>query len=340
MEAGADPPPAEHDEPPGRRDAVRTLLRLVLRDPGHLPENLATFSFQVLGPGVPASLTELRRQHPDADLPELQRLIAMRGVRETSREGGFVGGPFLYLVPVAFCAALLAQIKMMLRMAALSGRDPCSPVRAAEILVLLGVDPDVDAAAAALKKLPAAPARVPAPSGKRHFPGAAMAKVIIRMAKLLGLIAPAEVTPVSRLIHFGRWVLLGLAFAVGMVVPLIWLPYLYMSYYRGTLDVAERVSLFYSGPEHALHLPRKYSDVPGLASAALRAAVSLALTVGCIALLHALGIRLAGQEWPALLLLLLVLSSATGLVWSLRRARRRHQAKPSHEQARTHRGAP
>lgn len=329
MEAGADPSSAGRDEPPGRRDAVRMLLRLVLRDPSHLPENLAAFSLRVLGPGVPAFITALRRENPDADVPELERLIAQRGVRETSREGGFVGGPFLYLVPVAFCAALLAQIKMLLRMAALSGRDPRAPVRAAEILVILGVYPDVDGAAAALGKLPQGPA--PAPAAKRHFPGTTMVGLVLRMAKLLGLIAPGEVTPVSRLIHFGRWVLLGLAFAVGMVVPLIWLPYLYMSYYRGTLDMAERVSLFYSGPENALHLPRKYSDVPGLASAALRAAASLALTVGCIALLGALGVRIAGHEWPALLLLLVFLSSATGLVWSVRRARRRRRAQRSHE---------
>jgi hypothetical protein len=335
MEAGTDPPSAEPDEPPGRRDAVRTLLRLVLRDPGHLPENLATFSVHVLGPGVPAYVAELRRQNPDADVPELERLIAQRGVRETSRDGGFVG-PFLYLVPVAFCAALLGQLKMLLRMAAVAGRDPRAPARAAEILVILGVYPDVDLAAAALRKLPSAPP----PTAKRHFPGAAMAGVVLRMAKLLGLIAPAAVTPVSRLIHFGRWMLLGLAFAVGMVVPLIWLPYLYMSYYRGTLEFAERVSLYYTGPARALHLPRKYSDIPGLASAAVRAAVSLVLTVGCIVLLHAFGVRVAGQEWPALLLLLVGLSSITGLVWSARRARRRHQAERSHEQARTDSGPP
>jgi hypothetical protein len=154
-----------------------------------------------------------------------------------------------------------------------------------------------------------------------------LADVILRMAKLLGLIAPGAITPVSWLVHLGRWVLLGLALAVGLVVPLIWLPYLYMSYYRGTLDLAERVSQFYSGPANALHLPRKYSDVPGLASAALRAAISLALTVGCIAALRALGLRIDGQEWPALLLLLLFLSCATGLLWYVRRARRRHQAK-------------
>jgi hypothetical protein len=250
-------------------------------------------------------------------------MIALQGVRETSRDGGFVGGPFLYLIPVAFCAALLAQIKMVLRMAALAGRDPQAPERAAEILVILGVYPDVDRAAEALKKLPTAQAT----AAKKRFIGTAMVDVIWRMAKLLGLVTPGEVNPVSWLVHLGRWVLLFLALAVGLVVPLVWLPYLYMSYYRGTVDLADRVSIFYSGPENALHLPRKYSDVPGLATAFVRAAVSLALTVGCIALLHALGVAIDGQQWAALLLLVLFLSSATGLWWYVRRARRRRTTR-------------
>jgi hypothetical protein len=152
-----------------------------------------------------------------------------------------------------------------------------------------------------------------------------MAEVILRMAKLLGLIAPGAVTPVSWLIHLGRWVLLGLALAVGMVLPLIWLPYLYMSYYRGTVELAERVSLFYSGPADVLRLPRKYSDVPGLATAVLRAAVSAGLTVGCIVALRVFDLRIAGREWPPLLLVLVVLSSATGLLWYFRGARRRRE---------------
>jgi hypothetical protein len=310
------------DETRGETGPVRTLLRLVLKDPKHLPENLATFSLNMLGPGIPGYVAELRRQNPDADTPELERLIALQGVRETSREGGFVGGPFLYLIPVAFCAALLAQIKMLLRVAALSGRDPQEPERASEILVILGVYPEVDKAAEALRKLPKAPAH----AGKKRFFGTAMVDVIVRMAKLLGLVTPGEVNPVSWLIHLGRWVLLILALIVGLAVPLIWLPYLYMSYYRGTVDLAERVSIFYSGPANALHLPRKYSDVPGLVTAFLRAAISLALTVGCIVALHALGIRLDGQEWPASLLLIVILSSATGLWWYVR-ARRRRKAE-------------
>jgi hypothetical protein len=323
MPAGATASPAGHDERHRSQGLARTLLRIVLRDPSHLPENLADFSLKMLGPGVPAYVTDLRRRNPDADASQLERLIARQGVRETSREGGFVGGPFIVFVPVAFVAALLAQIKMLLRMAAVSDRDPREPQRAAELLVIMGVHRDVDQAAAALKALPATEADV----ARKHSFVYATFDVVRRMAKLLGLISPAAVTSVSRLVRLGRWLLLGLALAVGMVAPLIWLPYLSMSYYRSTVELAERVSVFYSGPENAIHLPRKSSDIPGLAAAVLRALGSLALIVGGFVAFLALDIQIAGHEWPALLSLAVLLSSATGLLWYARRVRRRRRRR-------------
>jgi|GEM_PF-2664928 len=321
MSPGAGAPSTGRRETGRDQGMARLLLRIILRDPAHLPENLAEYSLKMLGPGVPAYMTRLRRRHPDAGTVELERLIAQQGVRETARDGGFVGGPFIVFVPVAFVAALLAQIKMLLRMAALANCDPQEPQRAAELLVIMDVYPDVPRAAAALKALPAAEAA----TRRRHSAVYSMVDVIRRMAKLLGLIAPAAVTPVSRLVHLGRWLLLGLALVVGMVVPLIWLPYLSMSYYRGTVDLAERISVFYSGPEKALHLPRKASDVPGLAAAAGRALASLALVVGGLAVFLALDVEIGGHQWPALVSLAVLISSATGLVWYLRRVRHRHR---------------
>ena len=325
MSAGAAASPAEHDETYRDERLARTLLRIVLRDPGHLPENLADFSLKMLGPGVSAYVSGLRCENPDADTLELERMIAQQGVRETSREGGFVGGPFMLFVPVAFVAALLAQIKMLLRMAALAGRDPRAPRRAAELLVIMGVYKDVAQAAAALKALPATEAG----AVRKHSVVYATVDLVRRMAKLLGLISPAAVTPVSRLIRLGRLLLLGVTLMIGIVAPLIWLPYLSMSYYRSTVELAERVSVFYSGPQKAIHLPRGTSDVPGLAAAVVRALGSLALIVGGFVVFLWLDIRIAGRGWPALLSLAVLISSATGLWWYARRIRHRHHEAAS-----------
>lgn len=327
MSAGASASSAGDGAARPEQGLARMLFRIVLRDPGHLPENLADFSLRMLSPGVPAYVSKLRQLNPDADTFELQRMVAQQGAREAAREGGFVGGPMVAFVPVAFVAALLAQIKMMLRMAALSERDPREPQRAAELLVVMDVYPDVDRAAAAMKALPAA--RTAARRKRRAV--YAMVDLIRRMAKLLGLISPAAVTPVGKVVRLGRWLLLGLAFAVGMVVPLIWLPYLSMSYYRGTVELAERVSVYYWGPEKAIHLPRKASDVPGLAAATLRALGSLALIVGGIAVFLALDIQIAGNSWPALLSLVIAFSVATALLWYARRTRHQHRHQHRHQ---------
>lgn len=325
MPAGAAASPGEHDETHRDQGLARTLLRIVLRDPAHLPENLAVFSLKMLGPGIPGYVSELRRRHPDFDATQLERMIVRQGVRETSREGGFVGGPFIVFVPVAFVAALLAQIKMLLRMAAVADRDPREPQRAAELLVIMGVHKGVGQAAAALTALPITRAG----AARKHSAFFATADMIRRMVKLLGLISPAAVTPVSRLVRIGRWLLLGLALVVGMVAPLVWLPYLSMSYYRSTVELAERVSVFYSGPEKALHLPRRTSAVPGLAVAVIRALGSLALILGGLAVFLALDVQIAGREWPALLSLAVLISTATGLVWYVRRMQHRRQGAGS-----------
>jgi hypothetical protein len=313
---------AAEDDGGGQPDAglARMLLRIVLNDPGHLPENLAGFSLKMLAPGVPAYVARMREENPDADSVALEHVIARRGLREASGEGGFVGGPFIVFIPVAFVAALLAQIKMLLRMAAVSGRDPCDPRRAAEVLVIMGVYGTVDQAAAAMEALPDAGDGAVG----RHSAVFAVWGVIWRMAKLLGLVAPAAVNPVSRLVHLGRWLLLGLALVVGMVAPMIWLPYLAMSYYRGTVELAERTSAFYGGKARAIHLPRKTSAVPGLVAALLRAIASLVLIGVGVATFLALDVRIDGHEWPALLLLAILVSSATGLAWYLRHARHLH----------------
>ena len=44
-----------------------------------------------------------------------------RQTRVTVVEGAAVGGPFILLIPVAWCAALLAQAQMVFELAALAG---------------------------------------------------------------------------------------------------------------------------------------------------------------------------------------------------------------------------
>ncbi|MBK3638413.1 hypothetical protein JHN52_37265, partial [Streptomyces sp. MBT97] len=128
----------------------------------------------------------MARRTTSARPPPTRAQLLSRGRRATVTEGAFVGGPFLVLIPVAFCAALLRQTRTVLELAALTGRDPTERDRAAEILVLQGVYDDVPAARAGLS---AAGARAPR-SGSLRRP-AVLGGLTLRMARLLGLLAPA-----------------------------------------------------------------------------------------------------------------------------------------------------
>lgn len=218
----------------------RSLLASIITDPGHLPELLASFAVRRMGPAVPRVVEQLRRNHPDATDVELRGLVIARGRRAVVSEGSLVGGPFIVLIPVAFCTALLRQARV-LELAALDGRDPTASARAGELLVLQGVYEDTRQAQDALARTP----RVADTPGRwRRW--AALWDVTLRMARLLGVLAPGEAGEdaggrVGRLaVQAWRWLLLGLVFLVGLVAPLVWLPYMAMSYQRADTRAGSR----------------------------------------------------------------------------------------------------
>ncbi|MER8044538.1 hypothetical protein [Streptomyces sp. NPDC094032] len=234
-----------------------------------------------------------------------------RGSRAATSEGAFVGGPFLVLIPVAFCAALLSQARMMLELAALEGRDPSTPERTAELLVLQGVYEDTEAARAGL----AAPQ---APAARRPGRIGALWELVMRMARLLGLVTPSD-GGTGLLVRLGLWALVAVVFLVGLVAPLVWLPYLAFSYYRSTARVADRATLFYSGAR----LPRRSGRLdPALVVASLRAVLSLLVPLVALAVVVLTDARIADRQWPVLGIALFTASMAVGGWWVWRRHKR------------------
>src|SRR5690349_5866505 len=115
-----------------------SVLRLLWADPQYMPEHLALWSLKYFGPRASSAVEALRRTRPDAGRGELEAMVIERQTRVSMTEGAFVGGPFLLLIPVAFCAALLAQAQMTLELAAVAGRRPDDEMRAADLLVVQG----------------------------------------------------------------------------------------------------------------------------------------------------------------------------------------------------------
>lgn len=284
-----------------------SLLKEILAEPGRLPESLASFSLRHLGPGVGPRVARLREAHPEADAAALRALVVSRGRRAVTAEGAFVGGPFLLLIPVAFCGALLTQVRTVLEIAAVDGRDTTDPQRGAELLVLQGVYEDTDTARTALDRT------ATRPGGDGHRGRVAgFRDLIIRMAKLLGLVTPDDGS--GRWVRVGRWALLGAVFLVGLVAPLVWLPYMAHGYYRGTTNMTDRATVFYAGSPDPRSRRSRQLD-PVMARAGLKAFGSVLLPTVALFLVIVTDIRIADGRWPVVGIVLTTSCLASGGWW-------------------------
>lgn len=302
---------------------VRALLRAVAADPTYLAERLTTFTVDWWAPLADKHIEALRRKHPGGDPDELRRAVVSSTVRTCIVEGSLIGGPLVVLMPVAFCAALLVQIRMILEMAVLAGRPATDPIRAAEVLVIQGAHPDLESAQDALR---ASVAGRQADTRKR--PGIrALWSMTWRMARLLGLTAPGPETKRSIWVRMRGWLGLGATFVVGTVMPLIWMPYLGDAYRRSTLDLAHRATLAYEGTDRGIRKPGKRGfAAPAMTGAVIRALLAVAGTVLLVVLLVALDVRVAGGRWPTVIIGLAAAAVVTSLVWYLP-WRRRHKGR-------------
>ncbi|MEV7565591.1 hypothetical protein [Streptomyces tanashiensis] len=291
-------------------------------EPTRLPEALASFAWRHLGPGAGPAVERLRSAHPEADAAALRSLVISRGRRRVVTEGAFVGGPFLVFIPVAFCGALLSQVRTVLEIAATEGRDPADPERAAELLVLQGVYEDTAKARAALDAHSAAP-RTPPGRGRT----ATLWNLVMRMARLLGLLTPSGDEQPSRLSRIGQWVLVACVFLVGLVAPLVWLPYMAVSYNRATTRMMDRAVVFYAGSRD-LRSPRRVRVDASMVAAGLRALTSLLLPLGGLLVVAATDTRIAGGQWPVAGIVLVSSCLLTGGWWLWRRHRRRREPPP------------
>ncbi|WP_406194277.1 hypothetical protein OH807_04830 [Kitasatospora sp. NBC_01560] len=298
-----DPATPDPPEPP-----VRELVHSARAHPSWLPELLAQFAVRHRGPRAARRVAGLREAHPDAPQAELVRRIVDHARRVSQSEGAFVGGPFLWMAPFAFCIALLAQGQLMLELAAVSGKDPAARERVAELLVIQGAHPDRSSAERALAAGP------PAPKGGGRLRG--FLALVWRMARLLGLTTVDEDPPPSRRRTVGEWVLVLVVLLVGLVAPLVWLPYMALSYHWATDRLAARAAAYYFGgdPAEWLGVRHRRAD-PGAIAAALRAGLSLLLPLVGVIVVVGADLRVAGSHWPVLAGVVISLSCLVGVLW-------------------------
>jgi hypothetical protein len=286
------------------------VLRIIWADPQHMAEHLALWSLARFGPRADRAVEKLRGSATSRD--ELERLVIQRQTRVAMTEGAFVGGPFIVLIPIAFCAALLAQAQMVFELAAVAGHEPKDRMRADELLVLIGAYESTDAAAAAL-------ATVTQQSGRREgkrLPRGTRWAMIKRMAYLVGVLGIAEER--SRLRVALGWTGIGVLFLVGLALPLVWVPYMAYSTRRTTLRLGDRTRVYYAAAdtgEAGLTVQRRSTVRVGGTAALVRTTffVVVPILAALVALLS--DFSLTGGHWVTAGLLLLGVSALATLAW-------------------------
>jgi hypothetical protein len=289
------------------------VLRLLWADPQYMPEHLALWSLKRFGPRASSAVAKLRDSRPSDNPGELEAAVIERQTRVSMTEGAFVGGPFIVLIPVAFCAALLAQAQMALELAALAGYAPDDEMRAADLLVIQGAYASTNDASAALGKL----TRDPKSRERKRLPRGSRIGMVKRMAYMLGLLGSTDEKP-SRVRSVLQMAFLGTVFLVGLVLPLVWVPYMAWAFRKSGLQMGRRASAFYADrrSDEAGVTVRKAPTVRIAMSAGfvrMLMLIALPVVVAVVALLF--GADVGTGKWVSAGIFLIVVSAVATLGW-------------------------
>ena len=131
----------------------RALGRIAYRDPEHVAERLTLYGARNLGQPSLDWAHGVLEARPDVPRPVIADEVRTQAARVARVDGAVSGTPFLIALIPGYLAYLREEGRMVLRTAALYGRDPRELATSAEVLALRGVHPTVQAARAALEKV-------------------------------------------------------------------------------------------------------------------------------------------------------------------------------------------
>jgi hypothetical protein len=304
------------------------VLRLLWADPQYMPEHLALWSLKRFGPRASSAVQKLRDSHPGAELAELEAAVIEHQTRVSMTEGAFVGGPFIVLLPVAFCAALLAQAQMALELATLAGYAPDDEMRAADLLVIQGAYASTAEASAALARL----TRDPKSRKGKRLPRGTRISMVKRMAYMLGILGSSGEEKPSRLRSALQMVSVGAVFLVGLVLPLVWVPYMALAFRKSGLRMGAQASAFYAERRReeagvtVRNAPRAHIS---MSAGLIRMVFLLALPVFVAVIALLTGADIGSGKWVSAAIFLIVVSGLVTLAWfGYRRWRRRGLRAP------------
>lgn len=305
------------DDHPGGSDdeavfEAPAVLRLLWADPQNMPEHLALWSLKRFGPRASSAVEKLRTVNPDAGPGALERAVIERQTRVAMTEGAFSGGPFLLLIPVAFCAALLAQAQMAFELAALAGYAPNDEMRAADLLVIQGAYASTADASAALDKV----TRDPKQRDKR-LPRGTRWSMIKRMAYMLGVIGASDRKP-TRLRSTLSAIWFGVVLLVGFAVPVVWMPYMAVAFRNSSRVMGERATRFYAeghGTEAGIIVKKAETVHVEMSSGLLRMVALYVFPIAVAVIALVTGLDVGGGRWFTAWIALIAASGLVTLAW-------------------------
>jgi hypothetical protein len=291
---------------------------MLLADPQHMAEHLALFASRHFGPRAVAAVDARQDAHPTATRDDQVAMAVNSGTRRTVVEGSFLGGPFIVLVPLAFCIAALTQGQMMMELGAIAGSESTGTAQAADLLVILGAYPTVEDAAAAL----AAVKEKPASEGDKLPRGTRIA-MVRRLAYLLGLFTVGDER--SGLRQAIGWIGITFTIVVGLVLPWVWIPVMGYFYYQSTHRLGRVASRYYGLAPPARARPEG-TERRLLAAGVIiivRTLVATVLPIGGLIIVLLTGAKFLGGRWATAGIVFVVAGMIAAGIWYLIRRRRR-----------------
>jgi hypothetical protein len=287
---------------------TRELARIAYRDPEHVAERLTLHAIDRLG--EPSREWALARQGAG-------EAAARRYAEEMCRESAFAaridgavaGTPFLIALVPGYLAYLWQEGRMVLRLAALYGRDPRALSTAAEMLVLRGIHPTRAEAEQALDLVRTQP--VPPRAGRRR-PLATWARSVYRLLIFGGFLSPPEHDHPAH--HRLRQVIAavagGVIWVITWVLPVTFMIAMAWGCESHTRDLGRRALAFYD-PGDATGKPQAAPlDAQGRLRRAVRATLlflSVAVPIAFVAYVNHVR-QTVGVNWLGALGALVALS--------------------------------
>jgi hypothetical protein len=232
------------------------FLRALRRDPSHAAELAVLYALPQLAPHVACAHERARTRHPSDSVEQLARRLERRAVAHSRRDGALCGSSLYVALPAAIASLYCRQLRLVLQIAELYGRDPADPARAAEALVIQQRHADVAAAARALSE---AHRRVRA-SAFRH-PGGVLSAARDGLRLLPGILGLRltgwrHARPLDKLISAVE--------LASYVVPFVGIPFNSIGSARATRQLGNSAIAFYAANEGVPGVAARYTLPPAL----------------------------------------------------------------------------